>query len=585
MALKRYSASADTTITNAYQLNLSTRGTGANMGQADVLEAFSIYGRQSTSSAELSRILVQFPVADISTDRTAGTIPASGNVSFYLRMFNAPNSRTSPKDLTLVVHAVSQSWQEGVGLDLEGYKDLTLGNEGSNWMSASSTGFWKDINNTLLAGGSYHTQSKTNADVDTEIHIFKQTLPTGLGDVEINLTPLVEQWMAGTYSNYGIGVFLTASQEAYESGSLPLVVGRTPGRLALDEEDSDGEEGVLYNPSGSTKSYYTKRFFARGSQYFFKRPVIEARWDDITRDDRGNFYYSSSLSSNEDNLNTIYLYNYVRGRLSDIPNLGTDKRIYVSIFSGSVGGFYSDQGGGDGDDIGPLSIPISGTTAANTGSVQILSADGNGTTNANVRTDYRTVVTGGIVSTGIYSASFAFTGSTLLKTIYDVWFTGSDTIINANNATTQYFTGAIEPITLDGSTMSLKPSYYLNIRNLKNRYHPGETVRLSLYVRDKNWSPNIFTKATQNVDSAIIQSASYRIYRVLDGYNAVPYGTGSDLHTGLSYDVSGNYFDFNMNLLEPGYAYGIKFAFYDSAASSWIEQDQTFKFRVEDYEY
>ena len=57
MAIKRYKADADNTIVNAYQANLRTRGTGANAGQADVLEAYSIYGRQNTSSQELSRIL------------------------------------------------------------------------------------------------------------------------------------------------------------------------------------------------------------------------------------------------------------------------------------------------------------------------------------------------------------------------------------------------------------------------------------------------------------------------------------------------------------------------------------------------
>ena len=583
MALKRYSASADTTIVNAFQPNLSTRGTGANAGLSDVLETFSIYGRESTSSAELSRVLVKFPVDDISSDRTAGTVPASGNVSFYLRMFNADNSKTAPRDMTMVIHAVSQSWQEGIGLDIEGYKDLTVGNTGANWMSASDSAYWTDINDTLLAGGSYHTQSIPNDDVDTEIHIFKQTFPEGTGDLEINITPLMEQWIAGTYSNYGVGIFLTASQEAYESGSAPLLEFRIPGELAVDGEDTT--QSVLYNPSGSTKSYYTKRFFARGSQYFFKRPLIEARWNDITRDDRGGFYYSSSLASNEDNLNTIYMYNYVRGRLADIPNLGDDKRIYVSLYSGSVGGFYSEQGGGDGDDIGPIDIPVSGASAANTGSIQILSADGNGTTNANVRTSYLTVVTGGIVETGIYTASFAFTGTTLLKTVYDVWFTGSDTVSNANDASTQYFTGAISPIILDASPLSLKPSYFVDITNLKNSYYSGETTRFNVFVRDRNWSPNIYTKATNNISSIMIQSASYRVYRLLDGYNVVTYGTGSDLHTGLSYDVSGNYFDFDMSLLDPGYAYGIKFAFYNSAVSSWVEQNQTFKFRVEDYEY
>ena len=82
-----------------------------------------------------------------------------------------------------------------------------------------------------------------------------------------------------------------------------------------------------------------------------------------------------------------------------------------------------------------------------------------------------------------------------------------------------------------------------------------------------------------------VQSASYRIFRIRDAYEAIPYGTGSDVHTGLSYDISGNYFDFDMDLLEPGYAYAFKFSFYDPSLKTWSEQNESFKFRVEDYEY
>ena len=121
--------------------------------------------------------------------------------------------------------------------------------------------------------------------------------------------------------------------------------------------------------------------------------------------------------------------------------------------------------------------------------------------------------------------------------------------------------------------------------NLQQGYLSTDTARLNLFVRDKNWSPTIYTVAREVVEPEIIVSASYRVYRVLDGYNAIPHGTGSDLHTILSYDVSGNYFNLDMSLLEPGYEYGIKLAFYDSQRQSWIEQDQKFLFRVEDYEY
>ena len=56
------------------------------------------------------------------------------------------------------------------------------------------------------------------------------------------------------------------------------------------------------------------------------------------------------------------------------------------------------------------------------------------------------------------------------------------------------------------------------------------------------------------------------------------------METQLSFDVSGNYFDLDVELLEPGYAYAIKFAYYNGTLSSYVEQPEVFKFRVEKHE-
>ena len=161
MAIKRYTANADNTIVNAYQSDLATRGTGSNAGYADVMEVFSIYARESSGSQELSRLLVKFPIPDVITDRAAGTVPASGSVSFYLRLFNAQHSKTVPEDYKLVVAAVSNSWQEGVGLDLETYKDETKGNTGSNWINAN--------NNFTSASATVAALSKTAGQANTRV--------------------------------------------------------------------------------------------------------------------------------------------------------------------------------------------------------------------------------------------------------------------------------------------------------------------------------------------------------------------------------------------------------------------------------
>ena len=138
MAIQRYSASLDTTISNAFKMNLTTRATGSNMGLADTLEVFSIYGQAASSSSELSRILVQFPVTKISASRESGDIPVSGSVNFFLRMYNAEHSFTLPKDFSLNISAISRSWEEGYGLDMDEYTDLTYDDVGSNWARAAS---------------------------------------------------------------------------------------------------------------------------------------------------------------------------------------------------------------------------------------------------------------------------------------------------------------------------------------------------------------------------------------------------------------------------------------------------------------
>ena len=70
MGVKKYMATADNTITNAFKFNLTTRGTGSNMGAADILEVFHIYAQANSSSSENERVIIQFPISDITTNRT-----------------------------------------------------------------------------------------------------------------------------------------------------------------------------------------------------------------------------------------------------------------------------------------------------------------------------------------------------------------------------------------------------------------------------------------------------------------------------------------------------------------------------------
>ena len=390
---------------------------------------------------------------------------------------------------------------------MEEYTDRTYGNSGSNWMRRGKVGTWTTV------GGDYLSSPTYNA-----------SFPNGYEDLEIDISEIVENWITGSaggkYENYGVSVRLTASQEAYFSSSAGV---NTAG-------------GLIQNTDGATESYYTKKFFARSSEFFFKRPIIEARWDSRLKDNRGSFYYSSSLAPAADNLNTVYLYNYVRGRLVDIPSIGTGA-ILLSLYSGSTAPAGS-----------KLTLPVGGGVA----------------------TALHTNVTGGWHKTGIYSASFAATGA--LTQLYDVWHDG----------TTEFFTGSIAPKTLVAYDNAPSPEYVTAISNLKASYIRSETARFRLYVRPKAINDSIYSVSTAIIPNETIVSASYRVFRVVDDLNAIPYGTGSTKYSYLSYDVSGNYFDLDMSLLEGGYSYGLKFVYYNDSSQDWAEQPEEFKFRVEE---
>ena len=627
MAIKRYTANADNTITNAYKEDFNNRGTGSNMGFSDILETFSLYAHRDSSSAELSRIMVQFPVSDISSDRTSGKIPASGSVSFYLRMFNAEHTRTLPVDYKLTINAISAEWEEGYGLDMANYSDLTYDKVGSNWINANGTSATATATVTVANDGfieagdtitliatdgtvvvaTAHATTTTSTAATTAVQFarnggsnsavataiatainhssyfsaaaegavvtitqavaghggntavtcvdgggagpwftktnftggsgkwstaggdfytdasssFEQRFEIGTEDLEVDVTTLVEQWVnsggnvLGSKNNYGVMVKLSGAYEASSST----------------------------NSIGARKSYYTKKFFARSSEFFFDRPILEARWDSTRRDNRGNFLLSSSALPAADNLNTLYMYNYVRGKLRDIRGLSTQVPVMRLFYSSG-------------------SVPEGTAQYFRNSSNAIVS-----------------YLSASRVSTGVYKVIFSATSSVTTSTypnLVDVWsYSGSE--IHTGSA--------ISPKTYYMTGKNPDSKYVITMPNLKKQYMNQQTERFRLYVRNKNWSPNIYTKAVSTRERIMVDTASYQITRMSDNRVVIPYGTSSTNHTVMSYDVSGNYFDLDLSMLESGYTYRINYSFYEDGIGSYVEQPYSFKIRVVKNEY
>lgn len=567
--IKNYSASADTTITNTFKNNLITRATGSNMGAADVLEVFSVYGQASGSSDELSRVLIRFDTDTISSDRTLGKIPASGSVDFFLKLYNAPHAFTTPKNYTLEVKPVFQSWEEGHGLDMDEYSDETYELEGANWIYAASGSKWlghaTNLSGESVGGSFFDDELADNDTTDNGLsglrRLYTQDFVDGTEDLEIKVTEIIEEWMGGSPQNYGFIIKLSGTHEAYVSGSNIV---ETDGVVTGPQTDSNFSPS---NITGSQNSFYTKKFFARSSQYFFKTPRLQARWDDSKKDDTNNFYVSSALAPELDNVNTIYLYNYVRGQLQNIPAVG-DSDIYVAFHTGSGK-----------TNLDPVPCEVQDLVKGETSEA------------------FHTFVTGGYVSTGIYSASVVVTSSLGSNNYYfPVWQYGTEETTQGldpnNRGMTTLFTGsAIVPKTFDTEQGNPNPKFVNSMPNLKTSYATHEKARLRVFTRDNDWCPTIYTVAQKEQrDLKIVEDSYYKVYRTIDRYEVIPYGTGSstspqalgnnESFTRLSYDVSGSYFDLDMSLMEPGYSYEIKFVHFING--DWREQSETFKFRVEE---
>ena len=475
MSIKKFIAEKDTTITDAYKENLVSRGTNANMGAADSLEVFSIYAQASTSSLEKSRILVQFPINDISASRAAGKIPSSGSVDFFLRLYNVVHPFSVPRDFSMTINPLSKSWDEGYGLDMEGYTDNGFisgtGGFGVTWVSPTSGVYWDS------QGGDYYTGSGND---------LTASFKSGLENIELDITSLTERWLSGTIPNYGLLIKLSSS---YENGS-------------------------------TLGSFYTKKFSARGSQYFFSRPCIEARWNPSVTDDRNNFYASSNLLSAADNTMNLYFYNKVGGALKNISGNPTP-----------TVAFYADSN---------LSSSISASYVSVSNPLP-----------------------------GIYRAQVRL--DTTASVVYDKW-------VNSLTSSTKYFSGSFDVYQRENDTVSNLPEYVINITNMKSAYNQNEQARFNIFVRERDWQPTIYTVAYNNVENTSIPNLYYKIFRFNDNYTVVDYSTGSLAYTKTSYDSNGNYFELDMNILEKDYGYGIKLATWDGIELK--EYKDVYKFRI-----
>jgi hypothetical protein len=459
--------SKDTWITNLVRQFPTIPVTGSNFGASEILDLFKKAGVSGAlgwnGSSSLGRVLMQFDMSPFQ-DLTA-SLQAPVHPQWRLHLSDVRHAETLPSSYDIEVLSITTPWDEGPGFDEETFVDLAE----ANWDKAKKNLWWN------TPGG----------DTDTTM-IAKFHVDQGPENVDVVVTDQIERWLGINalpvfpVDNNGFMVRVSSSQE-------------------VDSFD-----------------YFVKKFYSRTTNNLDRRPYLEARWDDSIRDDRSNFVFDYS--------GTLYLYNEVRGALTNIPGVTPGPNCLTVRLE-------------------DLSGTLLTTSASWTG------------------------------MTGIYSCSLMLpTGSYSGSLFSDIWYLGSRA----------YMTGNFRPT--DGfSQPTLSPGRYeVEMPNLKNEYTVDELADLRVFVRPFDFNPPVVNTGSVTPVGTIINRGYYRIDNDRTKEQVVPFGTGSYQGgtdwTRLSYDGNGNYFDFHMSSLAPGNVYRVVLLFDQDGRRQIV--DRGFKFRI-----
>lgn len=134
-----------------------------------------------------------------------------------------------------------------------------------------------------------------------------------------------------------------------------------------------------------------------------------------------------------------------------------------------------------------------------------------------------------------------------------------------------------------GSSTVLDPtgSLIASLHDVRDVYDSTEIVTLHLLTRTKGYDPAVVATASSDGGGTALTNAYYRIVDDLTEQVLVPFSTGSQKYTKLSWNDQGNYFRIAMSSVPTGSVHRFDFIYKPSGSEDWtfIPGDQ-FKFRV-----
>ena len=193
-----------------------------NFGQDQILEVKKEFFNDSFDYP--TRALVQFDLTAISESVADGTIT---NPSYFLRLYEADGNQEQTLDYTLAAQVISQSWDEGVG------------KSGDNPKTTNGCSWENRINKPGISALTWSNAGVDVLSVSSSTQAFSNQSP----DVEMDITNMTTGWITNQFSNYGLLLNFSGSEETDST---------TFGQL---------------------------KFFSKQTHTIFS-PKLEVRWDD-----------------------------------------------------------------------------------------------------------------------------------------------------------------------------------------------------------------------------------------------------------------------------------------------------------------
>lgn len=275
-------ASKDTYITNKI-IGSSFRAVDANLGQAGTLDLFKLYNENTIANEvnpiELTRILIKFDYSFLHALTSSNLDINSNSFKCNMVLSDVYGGQATPTNFKVIVFPLARSFDEGVGRDVVGFRDIDV----CNFLTASvSTG---NVEKWYITGANAQgLLGSTDIDIISSgnlndgngiVNLWKeQVFTTGDEDLNIDITDIVSGTLAGLIPDYGFRLSFSGTMETDEF------------------------------------TRFVKRFTSRNATNVGKRPKVVAIYNDLIRDNHENFFFNEQ--------GTLLLSNNIRGTPKNI---------------------------------------------------------------------------------------------------------------------------------------------------------------------------------------------------------------------------------------------------------------------------